>query len=199
MIGLVLLAAGPSTRLGEPKQQLLYQGETLLQRALHTALNSECQPVVLVLGAYAESLLPAIPAGAVRVILNPTWSEGMASSIRMGLLELQHTEPRLEGVIFMLCDQPFVEPSLLNNLIRQKQLTGKEIIACSYQDTIGTPALFSQAFFSEILTLQGQEGAKKLLFEHSPAVATITFEGGAFDIDTPADYTALQHFTEKNS
>lgn len=185
------MAAGASTRLGEPKQALAYQGETLLQRAMQAALTSACQPVVVVLGANSPKLLPQLEGLPVKVALNPAWEEGMASSIRCGLSKLLELMPEASGVVFMVCDQPYVEASLLNSLIQVKQERSKKIVASAYQETVGTPALFDKTYFPELLALQGQEGAKKVLFRHKEDVASVGFPAGAVDIDTKEDYTSL--------
>ena len=191
-VGLILLAAGPSTRLGEPKQTLVYEGQTLLQRAVQTALDSPCDPILVVLGANAETLRPDLDELPVQVILNPDWPEGMASSIRRGITALTEKSPDIDSAIIMVCDQPFVNCALLHELVQQKQQHGHGIIASAYKDTLGTPALIDKQFFPELLALQGQEGAKKLLFRHAEAVTPIEFPLGTFDIDTPQDYEALQ-------
>jgi len=197
-IGLILLAAGSSSRLGEPKQNLLYEGQPLLQRAIQTALASACEPVLVILGSNAEAFQSGLNDLPVQTIFNPDWHEGMASSIRQGISALNEMAPDLDGAILMVCDQPFVTTALLDDLVEQKRLHGHGIIACSYQETLGTPALFDKQFFPELLALQGQEGAKKLLFQHAEVVTPIDFPLGTFDIDTPQDYEALQqHRVEK--
>ena len=191
-VGLILLAAGSSSRLGEPKQNLMYEGQPLLQRAIQTALASRCEPVLVILGSNAEAFQAGLNDLPVQTVFNPDWQEGMASSIRQGILALNEMVPDLDGTIIMVCDQPFVTTALLDEIVEQKRLHGHGIIACTYQDTLGTPALFDKQFFPELLALQGQEGAKKLLFQHAEVVTPIDFPLGTFDIDTPQDYEALQ-------
>lgn len=191
-VGLILLAAGSSTRLGEPKQNLLYEGQPLLQRAIQTALASACEPVLVILGSNAEAFQAGLNDLPVQTVFNPDWPEGMASSIRSGISTLNEMSADLDGAIIMVCDQPFVTTDLLNEMVEQKRLHGHGIIACAYQDTLGTPALFDKQFFPELLALQGQDGAKKLLFRHAALVTPLAFPLGTFDIDTPQDYEALQ-------
>lgn len=198
MNGIVILAAGASARLGEPKQELLYKGETLLQHAINAAIATNCKPVVVVLGAETALHLPEQANESITTVDNPDWEEGMSSSIRRGLSALLASAPQVEGVILMVCDQPFVEASLLNSLIHTKNATGKGIVACQYKDTLGTPVLFSKAYFDELLYLRGKEGAKKLLFRHSEDVADIPFALGAVDIDTPEDYALLKRTEAKD-
>ncbi|WP_026463310.1 nucleotidyltransferase family protein [Adhaeribacter aquaticus] len=191
-IGLVLLAAGASTRLGQPKQQLLYKGKSLLQHALQTIQQSAVNNVAVVLGAGASEIRNAHAFGTAHVVENPDWQEGMASSISTGLNSLLKAAPNAGGVIFMVCDQPFVTATLLDQLISTYSQTNKEIIACSYQETLGTPVLFRKKFFPDLLALQGQEGAKKLIKKFPEAVMAVAFPKGSIDIDTPQDYENLQ-------
>lgn len=192
MTGLVLLAAGASSRLGEPKQELLFQGKTLLEGATAAALASVCRPIVVVLGANAGKISFQAEAGAVVTVHNSEWEEGMASSIRCGLTKLVSVSPEVSGCVFLVCDQPYVDATLLNNLIQTKNDSGKGIVASSYKETIGTPVLFDKVFFPELMALAGQEGAKKLVFKHSREVISVPFSLGAIDIDTQADYELLQ-------
>lgn len=191
MTGLIILAAGASTRLGSPKQQLIYNGKTLLQHAIDVALDSSCSPVIVVLGAHSMVISPEIPSERVAVIQNPDWEEGMASSIRAGITALQQKAPEATEVIFMVCDQPYVDTAHLNNLVRQRLDTGKGIIASYYNDTMGVPVLFDRSFFPALLSLKGEEGAKKLLYRYEQEVAAVPFPQGSVDIDTLADYQSL--------
>ena len=190
MTGLIILAAGQSARMGQPKQKLLYKGESLLQHAVHAALNSTCRPVIVILGAYAATISADIEGEPVVVIHNPNWEEGMASSIRAGIMELEKDDD-ITGAIIMLCDQPFVDAALINTLIEQKEKTDKGIVACNYGDTVGVPVFFDRKYFAELLLLQGHDGAKKLLHLFKKDVITIPFALGKVDIDTIKDYENL--------
>ena len=92
----------------------------------------------------------------------------------------------------MACDQPYVTATVLQGLIARQAETGKGIIASVYQDTTGVPALFTKKFFPALSQLRGREGTGKILQQQAAEVATIAFPMGAVDIDTPADYAALQ-------
>lgn len=191
MTGLVILAAGESLRLGKPKQQLLYNGKTLLQRAAAAAINSACKPVVIILGAYAEKIELQIKNLPVIIHHNCQWHEGMASSIRSGIQRLQQTEPGVSAVILMVCDQPHVSTELINDLIQKKEITGKEIVASFYDNTPGVPVLFEKKLFPELLLLKGREGAKKLLLKYQESLVSVPFPPGNIDIDTIKDYEDL--------
>jgi len=191
--GIVILAAGQSQRMGSPKQLLTYHDATLLEHAVNTALSTQLQPVVVVLGANFEALLPVLAGKNVAIVKNNGWEEGMASSLRLGLQHLQQLAPRHDGIIFMVCDQPFVNSSLLESLMTTQHSTGKAAAASSYAGKLGTPALFHQTLWRQLQQLQGDTGARKLLMAHPDEVAAVPFEAGVTDIDTQEDYDRLMN------
>ena len=191
-VGLLLLAAGSSSRLARPKQLLPYQGQTLLRRAAEVAVASPCRPLVLVTGALHDELLPEIKDLPFHVVRNDAWADGMGGSIAAGLAELETAAetPPVDAVIVMLCDQPLLTEDVLGRLIVQFQATGQPVVASAYAGTQGVPALFGRAVFPQLLALRGTGGARELLqqYNHLP---TIDFPGGATDVDTEAQYAAL--------
>lgn len=192
MTGIIILAAGASSRFGSPKQNLIYQGQTLLQRAVQTALTSlHCQKVIVVLGANESAIRPNISDQMVHITYNMHWQEGMASSIRLGVAEILRLEPQIKSIILMLCDQPFVDPFLLSQLTDKSEHSDCGIIASSYRDVVGAPALFDEKYFPELLQLKGHDGAKKIIEAHPDDTLTIPFPLGAIDIDTADDLERL--------
>ena len=191
MIGVIILAAGSSSRLGKPKQNLIFQGSTLLQRSIKAALAADCQEVLVVLGANIFEIEPTIKNESIQIIHNPDWELGMSSSISCGLTALLKVNPQIQSVILMLCDQPFADMAIINQLI-QASANNKQLIACNYNGTIGVPALFYKSYFEELLSLQGNEGAKKLLLKYSNELHTVPFPLGMIDIDTVGDFERLE-------
>jgi molybdenum cofactor cytidylyltransferase len=189
---IVVLAAGMSSRLGSPKQLLAYQGKSLLQHAVDTALQTTMRPVVVVVGANSDTVKKEIEEMKVEVADNSAWQEGMASSLRCGLATVQKINGDVDGIIFMVCDQPYVSDSLLNDLINKQRETGKLIVTSNYGEAIGPPVLFYKTIFQELLQLKGEAGARKIIQQHGDEVADVLFPKGSIDIDTPADYDALQ-------
>ena len=192
-IGIVILAAGSSSRLGKPKQLLLYNDKSLLQHSIDAAINSNGNSVLVVSGANEELISKEINKTGAHIITNKEWEEGMASSVRTGLDTLFKISPTTDGVIFMVCDQPYISSSLLNDLISTQQKTKKPIITSSYGETIGPPALFHKSLFNELMQLKGDAGARKIIQQHSYEVATVLFTNGKIDIDTKEDYEALEN------
>jgi molybdenum cofactor cytidylyltransferase len=195
-IGLIILAAGASTRMGTPKQLLAYRGCTLIRHMAEVAIASVCQPIAVVLGAKAERIKPEISQLPIQIVENQQWEEGMSTSIRVGLEALLAMNPNLDAVAIALCDQPFVSSPTLERIVEAYRLTGKPIIASEYSGTLGVPVLFNRTLFSELMTLKSTEGAKKLIKKHIHEVFSVPFPEGAIDIDTPKDYEQLQTLIE---
>ena len=197
VVGVVVLAAGASSRMGEPKQLLKYGGETLLGRAVRVALQTRCRPLVVVLGSDSNEILGEVAAAEARVVVNEAWAEGMASSIRRGLLELEAAAPvELDAAVLTLCDQPFVSAEILERLVDVYSRRRASLVASEYESggerVRGVPALFSRSLFPELKGLRGAEGARRVIARHSAACPTIHVPEAAFDIDTPEDYLALR-------
>lgn len=194
-IAIMILAAGASTRMGTPKQLLLYQGRSFLQYITEMAIASVCQPIVVVLGANAEQIHPQIKHLPVKVVKNVNWACGMSASIKSGIELLNNLPQKIEAVIITLCDQPFVSHQIINQLVDAFYSTKKPIVACEYAGTLGVPALFSQRFFSKLAALKETSGAKKVINSNLNEVFSIPFPLGNIDIDTPKDYEQLLSIT----
>ncbi len=193
-VGLIILAAGASTRMGTPKQLLSYRGHSFIRHIAEVAIASVCQPITVVLGANAQQIKPEVSELPVQIVENQQWAEGMSASIRVGLEALLAVNQNVEAVAIALCDQPFVSSPMLDQIVEAYHLTGKPIIASEYAGTLGVPALFSRILFSELMALKSTEGAKQLIKRHIHEVFSIPFPDGAIDIDTPEDYEQLQTF-----
>ncbi|HSK12505.1 MAG TPA: nucleotidyltransferase family protein [Phnomibacter sp.] len=193
--GIVILAGGQSSRLGSPKQLLPFRDGTLLRHAAQIALEAGCGPVMVVTGSNAEAMNRELAGLDIEIVHNPDWAEGMASTLRTGLRALQEKYPGVDGVVFMVCDQPFVTRSVLLCLTDRQKETGKGITASSYGGKAGTPALFHRAYFEKLLTLKGDKGARTLMAEYPHDVALVPFAEGAIDIDTKEDHEKLIKMT----
>ncbi|MBD2580449.1 nucleotidyltransferase family protein [Oscillatoria sp. FACHB-1406] len=188
-IAIIILAAGASTRMGKAKQLLEYNGRSLIQHAVEVATASVCHPVIVVLGAYCDRIKPEI-AASVKTIENPLWHQGMGTSIRMGIETLSRSYSQTEAAILMLCDQPFVSPHLIEQLIDVYRTTSAPIVASEYTQVIGVPALFDRSFFTQLTALSGDMGARKIIQKYIRQVARVSFPQGIIDIDTPHDYSS---------
>lgn len=195
-VAAMILAAGASSRMGKPKQLLTVNGQSLIQKSVETALQVPCYPIV-VLGANADLIQPEIQDKRITTIVNAQWQKGMGSSIRAGALKLRQVLPEAEAVIIMLCDQPLVTPTLLAELIKAHSISKKPIVASSYEDVFGVPALFHRNFFDKLVELNGDMGARKLIAQYKSQTVSIPFPSGSIDLDTPEDYQDFMKMTRK--
>ena len=189
--GVVLLAAGKSSRLGQPKQFLIFEDTSLVKKAAKTALEIT-DKVMVVTGAFKEKVEEELNGLSLHITYNKDFEEGIASSIRKGLSSLMKKFVDLKGVIFIVCDQPYLSYSVLNQLIHKTAETKSTIVAATYAQTIGIPVLFARKFFPMLLELKGDNGAKRLIKENISEVCTVDFPQGRIDIDTLADYELIK-------
>ena len=144
-IGIVILAAGASTRLGKPKQLLKFRNTSLLQHVIDIASEIDSSQRILVLGANSDRILKSIDIKKFTVAINANWSEGIAGSIRTGVEKTLELNPAVDHLLFLLSDQPFISAELIRSLIR-RHLQGKDLTASHYKETLGVPALFPGRF-----------------------------------------------------
>jgi len=189
--GIIILAAGESSRFGNIKQLLPFNGKTLLQHVIDEAAKAGAQPIVVITGANATKVTASIATGKVNILVNENWQEGMASGIVTGVQNIVNLNEGIKKIIVAVCDQPFVTSALFEQLERMQNESGKPIVACTYADTIGTPALFTIKYFDQLLSLKGDEGAKKILKSNKKDVTMVDFPKGEIDIDTQKDYENL--------
>ncbi len=188
---LIILAAGRSARLGSPKQLLSYQGKNLLQHTIDAAHESQAGPVIIVLGSDMDEIAAGLDQIHLTIVKNLNWESGMASSIGCGINAANNLYPDTEAVILMVCDQPFVNSKLLKDLIKKQEESGSSIVASSYENILGTPALFHKKHFDEISALTGDTGARSLIKRYAESIEAIPFDLGSIDIDTIEDYRNL--------
>lgn len=191
-IGVVILAAGSSRRLGRSKQLLQFRDKTLLQHMTDMIIPFEFSSSVLVLGAYADKIREATELASVSVVHNEHWSEGIASSIRLGVEASIKQNPSLDSILFLLSDQPYVTSGLIRKIINRHEQGNQRITACRYKQNIGVPAIFGKHFFQQLMELTGDVGAKKIMLRNRDQIDEVAFEKGLYDIDTTRDYEQLQ-------
>ena len=190
MVAAIVLAAGASRRLGQPKQLLMLEGETLLARSVRLACEGGAAPVLVVVGANAELIGAVVPVGRAYVVMNEEWDQGIASSIHAGLKAL---DAGTRGVLILACDKPRLSADHLRGLIEtfaaQSQPT---IVASNYAGVVGIPAVFPREAFPHLLALSGDKGARALLMQPPCPLIALPFDGGEVDIDQPDDLAQLQ-------
>lgn len=181
--GGLILAAGASTRLGHPKQLVLLNGETLLDRSIRVARQAGCAPIVVVVGAYEDLIRRECQLEDLSVISNPDWAQGMGTSLSRGAQAFDD----VAGILVMTCDMPTVSPDHLRALAASGTLT-----ASTYAGRKGVPAYFPRTHFSQLSEIKGDAGARALL---QPARA-IELADGELDIDTAEDLARAQRLAK---
>lgn len=187
-ISIILLAAGSSSRMGQSKQLLEVNGTPLLLLSVRAALESGAQSVNVILGSNELAHREIIRNQPVSVISNHYWKSGMGSSIKAGLNHIVRKYSDTEAVIIMVCDQPSINAAHLRGLMSAYKISRSPIVASAYSKTAGVPALFSRAFFSNILMLKDEQGAKKIIEQFPEQLVTVAFPEGSLDLDTGEDY-----------
>jgi len=190
-VAAVVLAAGSSTRFGKPKQFGLFQGETFIKRIVAAAIAAGCAPVVVVTGEDSTQVTLELTGLSVSIAMNPGWSSGVGSSIRVGVQRAMDLAADLDASLLLTCDQSFVTAAVLAQLIQLCLTSGKPIVASAYATTLGIPALFDRSCFPDLLRLKEDSGAKKIILARPYDVVSFDFPTGAIDIDTAADYEKL--------
>jgi molybdenum cofactor cytidylyltransferase len=189
MISAILLAAGESKRMGRPKQLLEWQGKTLLRHVLENLINSTVDEIILVLGHEAEAIQKSLTAFQIKIVINLDYQQGMASSLRQGLLAM---DPGSEAFLVLLADQPGIGPEIINQIIREFQRADprRGIARPVYRGLQGHPVLIGIRYLHEALQLQGDVGARQILMNHPEDILEIEVdqEGILKDIDTPEEY-----------
>jgi molybdenum cofactor cytidylyltransferase len=183
----VILAAGSSSRLGQAKQLLVIAGEPLLRRTVRIAGEAGCQPIIVVLGFEADRMRSALDGFRVIVAVNEDWRAGMGSSMRCGMETALRLSPPPEGILLMVCDQIRLSADVLRQLLRLRGLANYPIKAARYGGRLGVPAVFSSAFFPDLLDVRGDRGARGILERNAARVGVIDFLDGEVDLDTPDD------------
>jgi molybdenum cofactor cytidylyltransferase len=189
-ISIILLAAGESSRLGTPKQLLMYKGKNLMQHTIDMTLTPGMD-TVLVLGAFSDQILEQVNTFDTKIVENKEWNEGLSSSIRKGLEAVLISHPDTEAVIMVLCDQPFLSAEILKQILEKYNDTGLPIVHCHYGEASGPPTLFHRSMFPYLMELKGGQGAKKVVDRFPDQAAFIDFPQGSLDIDTMEDYQQL--------
>jgi molybdenum cofactor cytidylyltransferase len=187
-VAALVLAAGASSRLGQPKQLVRYHGERLIDRAIRIAQEAGASPIFVVLGAEYEQILEVLTPSdnGTRILVNKGWKRGMASSIALGAAAAERVGA--EDLLVLTCDQVTVTPEHLMRLMESSRR--EHVVASYYWERRGIPALFPDFAFHALQDLSGDLGARELL--QDDAVFTVPLPGGEFDVDTPEDLVRLR-------
>jgi molybdenum cofactor cytidylyltransferase len=191
----IVLAAGMSTRLGQPKHLVQVDGKTLLARVVSAALESELSEVVVVLGHESARVLAALGSlgrhERLRTVVNDKYEDGMAGSLQAGLLLVKERYP---AVMFLLGDQPLIDCATINLLLRRFWSADKDICVPKQGERRGNPVCFCRRFYEQILGIRGDTGAREIILRHPQDVLWIEIDSPSFflDIDCAEDLERLR-------
>lgn len=178
--------------MGRLKQVLPFGGATLVQRAIQQASKAEFNPIIVVVGAEADTVRAVIAAQPVDIVYNQYWKRGMGSSVAAGVRRLQEAATDSAAVAILLADQPLVTGDHLTVMRTLLHTGGAAIVAAGYNGTIGVPALFKRSLFSTLAALPPEAGARHILRESGVSVTSFPLPQAGIDIDTPEDFAALK-------
>jgi molybdenum cofactor cytidylyltransferase len=191
----IVLAAGASSRLGQPKQLVKLGGRPALHIVVSNAVAVAGHAVTVVVGAHAQELTHLLAHSPASVVVNRHWDEGMASSLRHGLAAVPATA---SAVLVMLGDQVAVSADDLKRLINAWNGHDTVIASAVYQGHVGVPAIFPRWCFSELRELRGDQGARMIIQRHAQRLVHVQMPNAAIDLDTPEDLAALtEQFKKK--
>lgn len=192
---ILIIAAGSSSRLGQPKQLLPYRAHFLLHYMVSECLAANLGAVFVVLGANKEQIAPRLATLDCSLLYNPSWEQGMGTSIACGMAHLANMN--YKGVFVVLSDQVFFKKELLHQLIRKQATTKAPLVISKYTEGMGPPAFFTASLFDELSQLEGDIGAKAVVKKYAKEFALIPFEKGHLDIDTKVDLIHLKQAEER--
>jgi molybdenum cofactor cytidylyltransferase len=197
---IIILAAGGSSRLGQPKQLLEILGEPLLRRVVRIAANVRPDHLIVVLGSSACDCVQAIKDCGADIVVNPFWESGLAGSIRIGVERAE--EEHADSVLLLLADQPWLNSAVIRQFYDRMSGCSDMLIAARYDGVLGAPVMFGLDWFPKLKNLEGDQGARNLVAQEAHRAEIIDWSDGAVDLDTPEDLAGLMqgvHSLERTS
>jgi molybdenum cofactor cytidylyltransferase len=192
-IAAIVLAAGRSTRMGAANKLTAdVGGRPLVRRAVEAALASSARPVLVVTGHQADDVREALAGLGVTFVHNPDYALGLSSSLKAGIAAVP---PSADGALVLLGDMPQLESAHLDRLIANFADAAREaIVVPSRGGQRGNPVLWPRTYFAEMLQLEGDAGAKRLLAAHPARVREVDLDTEAIfvDVDTPEALAQLR-------
>jgi molybdenum cofactor cytidylyltransferase len=192
MIVAVVLAAGESSRMGQPKALLPIDGVRFIERIVTALKSSGVANIVVVLGHNADEMRRKIDDLPVTIVINPEYQKGQLSSLQTAIryLETLPASDDLEGILVHLVDHPYINPQLVKLMIERFEESGRLIVVPRFRGRRGHPVLFSRRLFPELLAAPMDQGAKTVVHAHQAETLEIETEseGVTIDIDTPEEY-----------
>ncbi len=190
-IAAAILAAGTSSRLGTPKQLLDLDGRPVLAHTLDAVRRAGLEPVLLVLGHQRDEIERQLDLSNLTVVDNPDYATGQSSSVRAALRDLPDA---IDAIVFVLADQPLVEPSVIEALASARRESRAPIVQPQYAEGRGNPVLIGCELFGELREISGDMGARPVIERHREDIQLVNVTGfhRPDDIDTREDFERVQ-------
>jgi molybdenum cofactor cytidylyltransferase len=198
----IILAAGESTRFGRPKQLLRLNNRCLIEWVLAAALHSKLSRIVLVLGYAHQEILQTIGEklqhSKLSIEINPEFKKGQSHSLRAGLSKVKDDYP---AVMFLLGDQPMLNSATINILLERFWASDRDVCVPIYQGKRKTPTIFGRRFYTRLMKIKGDVGARQLIDDHPDRVLAVEMENPVcfFDIDTQQDFSNFKKRLEQEA
>jgi molybdenum cofactor cytidylyltransferase len=191
-ISALIMAAGASSRMGSPKALLKWKEKNLADVLYESISQAGIQDITLVTGKHHEEILNSVSFPKDLICYNPNWETGMGGSIRCGVQQLIQKNDNLKGILITLVDQPLINKSHIEELIKEFDDGNYKIVASRYESTVGPPAIFSHEYFNALLNLKGDNGAKSILKFVENDISYLDLGIFGKDADTPESYEQLR-------
>lgn len=187
----IVLAAGASTRYGQPKQLLTVGGKTMLQHVVDVVLASPVDQTIVVLGHRAGEVGAILKDTPADIVTNEEWEAGLSTSVQAGLRAIR---PDVQAALFVLADQPAITPEIIAALLGRYRETGAPIVVPTYQGQRGNPTLFDRSLFAELFNARDDQGGRQLIDMYGDRTERVEVgsEAVLIDVDTEADYNRFK-------
>src|SRR5206468_4302660 len=191
MISAIVLAAGTSSRMGSPKPLLTLDGRPLLERVLETVRDAAVDDIVVVLGHEADRVRDGVSFDGAHVVVNPAYIEGMSTSLQAGV---RAADPRSDGFLIVLGDQPFVQSATINTLIERRNGSQAKILIPTYGGARGNPVLLDRSLSEDVQSITGDQGCRAIFGHHTRGILEVPVDdpGILVDLDTPEQITRAE-------
>lgn len=186
----VILAAGTGSRMGATKQLLPFGETTLLGRMVNAATASDLDKIVVVLGHHAAQIQKRMDLSGTRIVINPHYLKGQATSLRAGLAEIVWD---CSGAMFLLADQPLIDHHIINTLIQAWQTSKQPMMVPYCNGSRGNPVIVGASLFEAVCRITGDRGARALFDEYASLIKRVDIQNPAIltDVDTKEEYDRL--------
>src|SRR2546422_185106 len=191
MISAIVLAAGTSSRMGSPKPLLTLGGRPLLERVLETVRDAAVDDIVVVLGHEADRVRDGVSFDGAHAVVNPAYIEGMSTSLQAGI---RAADPRSDGFLIVLGDQPFVQSATINTLIERRNRSQAKILIPTYGGARGNPILLDRSLSEDVQSITGDQGCRAIFGHHTRGILEVPVDdpGILVDLDTPEQITRAE-------